>query len=127
MRRPTFRIALLTAFLLALPQAHAQVGSCFDPTGACMQPCPAEGACFTDADCPSGFECAPCNPATLENCSTPTCTCIDGEWACAATNVNECVAVVPASSDPTVVILALALLLLVAAVGMARRRLRSGD
>ena len=116
MRHPTFRTALLIAILLAFSQAHAQVGTCFDPPGGpeCALPCPAEGVCFTDADCPAGFDCAPCNLQTLENCSTPTCTCTDQGWACAATNVSECVAVVPASSEPTAVILAVLLLLLVA-------------
>jgi len=79
------RIAWSIVALLSL-SGTASGGTCDDPDGRCTgEPCPAEGSCSRDADCPPGFLCAPsCRPSGC------FCDVRYGVWACTDDCAGEC-------------------------------------
>ena len=112
MKRLNVSLVLLAAVALASPHSWGGLGVCGDPPGGpeCEAPCPAEFACFEDAHCPDGFECADCDTGNLENCTSSSCFCDNDEWVCSGNLAGECIPIVPASSGSAAVILSLLLL-----------------
>lgn len=63
--------------------------ACVAGSHACDDPNPADGACYTDADCDAGQTCA------MAGCQPSDCTCVDGEWACTDDCAGTCTGTCP--------------------------------
>ncbi|MEE9293718.1 MAG: nidogen-like domain-containing protein [Phycisphaerae bacterium] len=75
-----------------VPESECSVGGAPGGIGICegdelcSGPCPAAGACITDADCGAGGECLP-------DCLPSTCVCANNEWTCTDDCLGRCVVI----------------------------------
>ncbi|MBI1825673.1 MAG: hypothetical protein HY287_04605 [Planctomycetes bacterium] len=71
---------IIASFILILaaggPTRGGTVGSCYDPDGACSDPCPCATACYGDSDCDEGYFCQCCPLSDTD------CWCDNGVWTC---------------------------------------------
>ncbi len=103
--RPQRTVLALLIVLLFVPTLQAECED--DPAGACAEPCPAENACESDADCEQGSTCTPWD--SILPCVSSSCFCDNGNWACTDDCAPQCVAEVPALAKRGLLVLTLLL------------------